>query len=101
MKVKIEKTKDGEAYFIIPDEYLDELQWKEDDLIDWVDNKDGTWTLRKISQLDALKEKAFSNPEVKKEYDRIGESIAKLVDSGWDETQARAIVSLLEEIEGN
>ena len=29
------------------DEICDELGWKEGDVIEWVDNQDGTWTLRK------------------------------------------------------
>ncbi len=28
-------------------EVCDELGWKEGDVVEWIDNKDGTWTLRK------------------------------------------------------
>jgi len=37
----------GEMYFRIPDEMWDELGWEIDDTIDWTDNKDGSYTLRK------------------------------------------------------
>ncbi|MCT8874201.1 hypothetical protein [Shewanella xiamenensis] len=49
MKVEIESTEDGEAFFRLPDEYLADLKWQDVDVIEWIDNKDGTWTLRKSS----------------------------------------------------
>lgn len=57
--------------FLIPDELLKELSWHEGDLIEWIDHGDGSWTLKKLSKLEALKRKAFENPEVKAEYDRL------------------------------
>jgi hypothetical protein len=43
----IEMDPSGEMYFRIPDEMWDELGWEIDDTIDWTDNKDGSYTLRK------------------------------------------------------
>lgn len=72
MKLKIEKDENGEHYFLIPDELQKELSWKAGDSIEWIDNRDGSWTLKKLCQLEALKLKAFEkNPAVKAEYDRI------------------------------
>ncbi|XAG72210.1 hypothetical protein MRN18_09430 [bacterium 19MO04SH03] len=71
MRVKIEKNEDGERYFLIPDELQKDLSWNEGDPIEWIDNSDGSLTLRKISQLEALKLKAFEEPDVKAEYDRL------------------------------
>lgn len=71
MRVKIEQNEDGERYFLIPDELQKDLSWSEGDPIEWVDNGDGSWTLRKLSQLEALKLKAFEDPDVKAEYDRL------------------------------
>ncbi len=48
MKVTIQKTKSGEAFFEIPEEFQEELQWKEGDLVEWIDNQDGSWTVKKI-----------------------------------------------------
>ncbi|EJC6736182.1 MbcA/ParS/Xre antitoxin family protein [Vibrio parahaemolyticus] len=48
MKVKIEKTCDGEALFNIPEILQKKLQWEEGDQIEWLDNNDGSWTLRKV-----------------------------------------------------
>ena len=52
MQVKLEENEDGEIFFRIPSIYEHELQWKEGDLIEWIDNKNGSWTLQKISSLD-------------------------------------------------
>lgn len=34
-------------YLIDLSDIVDELGWKEGDVIEWIDNKDGTFTLRK------------------------------------------------------
>ncbi|MFB2648082.1 hypothetical protein [Shewanella mangrovisoli] len=49
MKVEIERTEDGEPFFRLPDEYLVDLKWEDGDVVYWIDNKDGSWTLRKSS----------------------------------------------------
>lgn len=71
MRVKIEQNEHGGHYFLIPDELQKELSWNEGDTIQWIDNGDGSWTLKKLSKLEALMAKAFENPEVKAEYDRL------------------------------
>ncbi|WP_251768680.1 hypothetical protein [Vibrio sp. SCSIO 43169] len=73
MRVKIEQSEDGEYYFSIPDELQKNLSWGEGDLIEWVDNGNGSWTLNKLSQLDTLKLKAFETQGVKAEYDRLSD----------------------------
>lgn len=37
----------GELVLPFTDEILNELGWKEGDVLDWVDNKDGSWSLIK------------------------------------------------------
>lgn len=40
---------DEEAYFIdIPDELLKELGWKSGDKVEWIDNGDGSYSVRKV-----------------------------------------------------
>ncbi|PIW60676.1 hypothetical protein [Shewanella sp. CG12_big_fil_rev_8_21_14_0_65_47_15] len=73
MQIKIEQHENGEYYFLIPEQLQKELSWNEGDTISWGDNGDGSWTLSKLSQLDVLKLKAFEDPEVKAEYDRLEE----------------------------
>jgi hypothetical protein len=36
--------------YLIPfsDELLEGLDWKDGDTIEWIDNKDGSWTLKKV-----------------------------------------------------
>lgn len=37
----------GETLLVFPDGMLEEVGWKEGDVLEWIDNGDGTWTLRK------------------------------------------------------
>lgn len=39
--------KTGDCILVIPDEVLEETGWKIDDTLEWIDNGDGSWTLRK------------------------------------------------------
>ncbi|EKO3674195.1 hypothetical protein M3923_002897 [Vibrio metschnikovii] len=71
MRVRIEQNEDGEHYFLIPDELQKDLSWNEGDPIEWIDNGDGSLTLRKLSKLETLKLKAFEDRDVKAEYDRL------------------------------
>jgi hypothetical protein len=38
----------GELAIEIPSEILNELNWDVGDELTWVDNKDGSWTLKRI-----------------------------------------------------
>jgi bifunctional DNA-binding transcriptional regulator/antitoxin component of YhaV-PrlF toxin-antitoxin module len=40
----------GDLVLPFTPEILDELGWKEGDVLDWVDNKDGSWSLVKKKQ---------------------------------------------------
>lgn len=72
MKTKIEKTADGKLCLIIPHELLENMQWKASDVLEWIDNKDGSWALRKCTALEQLKDRALSDPAVKREYEQLG-----------------------------
>jgi hypothetical protein len=37
----------GELLLDLGNELCEYLDWKEGDTLDWIDNKDGTWTIRK------------------------------------------------------
>ena len=52
--VKLEEADDGSGDLVIPftDEQLAEAGWKEGDSIEWIDNNDGTWTLRKKEEFE-------------------------------------------------
>ena len=54
MRVKIEQNENGEQYFLIPADLQREQSWNEGDLIEWIDNGDGSWILKKLSKLDVL-----------------------------------------------
>lgn len=37
----------GDCILEFPDDLMESSGWKEGDVIEWIDNKDGSWTLRK------------------------------------------------------
>lgn len=49
MILDVKVNEDGEYYLEFPDEFLNSLGWKIGDLLDWIDNKDGTWSIKKMS----------------------------------------------------
>jgi hypothetical protein len=51
---KIELDPSGEAYFLIPDDFWEQTQWEIDDVIEWIDNGDGSWLLRKKDEHSTL-----------------------------------------------
>jgi hypothetical protein len=42
-----EDPETGDAMLPFPEEMLEDLGWVEGDVIEWVDNKDGSWSLVK------------------------------------------------------
>ena len=42
-----EDTGTGDAILEFPDDFMQEAGWKEGDTIEWIDNKDGSWTMKK------------------------------------------------------
>ena len=55
-----EDPETGELILPFTDEILAELGWKEGDVLDWVDNKDGSWSLVKKKQKKNKKTVAIS-----------------------------------------
>lgn len=50
--VTLEEDPDtGDLVLPFTDEILQELGWKEGDVVEWIDNKDGTWSLKKQDTL--------------------------------------------------
>ena len=43
-----ENAETGELYLQFSDEMLAQLGWKINDELEWIDNKDGTWTIKKL-----------------------------------------------------
>ena len=40
----------GECMLQFPPELLETAGWKEGDILEWKDNKDGSWTLEKVKK---------------------------------------------------
>jgi bifunctional DNA-binding transcriptional regulator/antitoxin component of YhaV-PrlF toxin-antitoxin module len=48
--IKTTLTIDEDGILTFPEEILDKLGWKEDDMIEWIDRQDGTFQLRKVDE---------------------------------------------------
>ena len=46
--VPVEETPDGETLLSFPDKLIKSVGWVEGDTLEWIDNKDGTFTLKKV-----------------------------------------------------
>jgi uncharacterized membrane protein (UPF0127 family) len=42
-----EDPETGDCILEFPDDLMESAGWKVGDTVEWIDNKDGTWTLRK------------------------------------------------------
>ena len=48
-----EDPESGDLILPFPDDMLEEAGWREGDVLEWIDNKDGTWSLiKKEEKLD-------------------------------------------------
>jgi len=49
--VTVEEADDGsgDVVLLLPQELLDLQGWKEGDTLEWTDNKDGSWSITKVS----------------------------------------------------
>jgi len=39
-----------ELYLELPQAMLDKMGWKQDDLLEWIENEDGTWKIIKVEK---------------------------------------------------
>ena len=45
--IPVQENEQGEQFIEFPDEVLKETGWKDGDSIEWIDNHDGSFTLKK------------------------------------------------------
>ena len=45
--IPVQENEQGEQFIEFPDDLLKETGWKEGDCIEWIDNHDGSWTMKK------------------------------------------------------
>jgi len=48
--VTVEEADDGSGDLVmpLPQDFLDQQGWQEGDTLDWIDNKDGSWSIQKV-----------------------------------------------------
>jgi len=57
-----EDPKTGDGILTFPEDLIEQAGWKEGDVLNWIDNKDGTWTLFK-EDLTSFIHKGIINDE--------------------------------------
>jgi len=50
-----EDPETGDQFLEFPDDLMESAGWKEGDTLEWIDNKDGSWTLRKKDGTNSTK----------------------------------------------
>jgi hypothetical protein len=45
--IEVQEDDEGNQFIQFPPEMLEQMDWKEGDIIEWTDNADGSWTLTK------------------------------------------------------
>lgn len=52
--ITLEEADDGSGDLVmpLPQDLLDDAGWKEGDTLKWIDNNDGTWSLKKVEVTD-------------------------------------------------
>ncbi len=48
--LEVQKLEDGDQYLEFPKELMEEVGWEEGDTLKWIDNGDGSWTLKKLDE---------------------------------------------------
>lgn len=50
--LEVQENEDGEAFIELPEPLLDQVGWKEGDTLQWVDNGNGSYTLKKAEEME-------------------------------------------------
>ena len=45
---KVVEDENGELILVFPDEMINTLDWNEDTALEWINNNDGTFTIKKV-----------------------------------------------------
>ena len=48
--LEVQKLEDGDQYIEFPKELMEEVGWEDGDVLKWIDNGDGSWTLKKLDE---------------------------------------------------
>ena len=46
--IPVSEDENGDMIITFPDELMEQMNWQIGDSLEWSDNEDGTWSLRKL-----------------------------------------------------
>jgi len=78
LTVEVKEDEHGELYIDLPQDILKELDWTEDTMLVWSDNKDGSWTLTKKKEM-IPPELTENMQEVREGIDEIDRQLINLL----------------------
>jgi isochorismate pyruvate lyase len=87
--VEVKEDAHGDLYIDLPEDILKELDWTEDTMLIWSENKDGSWTLRKEKEL-IPPELTENMQEVREGVDEIDRQLIDLLISRYKFMDAAA-----------
>ena len=61
--LEVQKLEDGDQYIEFPKELMEEVGWKDGDVLKWIDNGDGSWTLKKLDDTDISEHNSTDSSE--------------------------------------
>ena len=47
---KVEQDEDGEFHIVFPDMLLESMGWDKNTILEWVNNNDGTFSIKKVEE---------------------------------------------------
>ena len=61
--LEVQKLEDGDQYIEFPKELMEEVGWEDGDVLKWVDNGDGSWTLKKLDDTNISEDNSDDSSE--------------------------------------
>ena len=61
--LEVQKLEDGDQYIEFPKELMEEVGWEDGDVLKWIDNGDGSWTLKKLDDTNISEDNSDDSSE--------------------------------------
>jgi len=61
--LEVQKLEDGDQYIEFPKELMEEVGWEDGDVLKWIDNGDGSWTLKKLDDTNISQDSSSDTSE--------------------------------------
>lgn len=101
----VQEDENNEPFIVFPEEEMARLGWKEGDVVEWVDNKDGSWSIQKkkndfvgkvlkFNQIAGKTGESFNTRDTALYIGLILEEVSELIESMSDRDLGNLFVAL-------